>query len=70
MSHFKLSGQPERAKLTLEVSIVTEFRDPPRSVHYQTTVNLKQTQTLQKIGESVKVIQVMEMNWNEMIKFT
>lgn len=32
MSHFKLSGQPDWAKLTLEVSIVTEFRGPSHSL--------------------------------------
>lgn len=39
-------------KLTLEVSIVTEFR---AALQWR---------------ESGKIIQVMEMNWNEMIKFS
>lgn len=74
MSSLRQSGRdPERtvAGPPLEVSVVTEFRALPLSEKCQTTANqVEADANITKGDGEEKIIQVMEMNRNEMIKFS
>lgn len=61
MSHLKLRQQPEPSQTDTRGQYCNRVEVAPLILH-QTTVSLKQTQTLQKIGVTGKIIQVMEMN--------
>lgn len=70
MSHLKLTQQAGPGQTDTRGQYCNRIQRPLPLFPCQTTVSLKQTQTLQRTGETGKIIQVTEMNRNEMIKFS
>lgn len=61
MSHLKLTAPPEPGQTDTRGQCCNRVQ-APELFHSQATVSSKQTHSLQKIGETGKIIQVMGMN--------